>query len=426
MSWRRVTAFSTKTILALAAAALAVPEARAATTELISRNARGAVGSDMSHTATISNDGRRVAFISEAVNLVQPDTNGHLDDVFVFDRATRKTTIASVSSQGVQGNDICWTARISGDGQSVAFVSRSTNLVPGDASAWDYVFVRDLVHGATVRASIDRDGQPMAAELGAISTTGRFVVFTGYAAGKSPNVYLRDLKAGITRLVGVGLGGRTADGWSSAVSVSANGRYVLFDSSATNLVSGDTNRRGDVFVRDMFARKTIFVSVGLDGAVVDSGSSGAGISENGRYVAFSSAADNIVPTTVDGPQLYVRDLDTATTSLASIGSDGQPVSSVAFAAISGDGRTVAFDTVAAGVVAGDTNGVLDVFVRDLQPGVTERISVSASGAQAGATSMFYYNGVLSRDGGVVAFTSAATNLVPADPNPRQDVYVRVR
>ena len=418
-------------LAALSLAVVGIQPALAATTELVSRNALGGVGSNSSQAPTISADGLRVAFISNSVNLVRPDANNR-DDVFVYFRASHKVALASVSSEGVQSNGRTSEAQIAGNGQSVAFVTDASNLVPGVTDGSTQVYVRDLKHGTTVLASVGSSDQPVVGGLlGAISNSGRYVVFDGFAPYQVSRVYVRDIVAGTTKLVSVGMGGKATDGASYGRSVSDDGRYVVFGSFATNVVPGDTNGSRDVFVRDMVENTTTLVTVGLGGAIADSGSSGVGIAEGGRYVAFTSDAHNLVPgnevpSSGYHPELYLRDLKNRTTRLVSVTSAGKPATYVAFSALSGDGGTVAFLSNAPGIVPGDTNNNLDVFVRDLSHGVTERVSVANSGAEARGGSEFFGNGILSRDGRVVAFTSHAPNLVPADPNPRPDVYVRVR
>jgi hypothetical protein len=208
-------------------------------------------------------------------------------------------------------------------------------------------------------------------------------------------------------------------------SVSDDGRFVLFTSASTNLVPGDTNGTGDVFLRDRQNGTTVRVSVDSNGNEAQGRSAGGWMTSNGRFVVFGSDAPNLAPggtTTVY--EDYVRDLLSGTTEIVSIASDGSRADdSSDWATASPDGRWIAFISRATNLVAGDTNGTQDVFLRDRQAGTTERMSVASDGTQAN-----YYAGALwpalSDDGRFVAFPSRATNLVPGDTNDLDDVFVR--
>jgi hypothetical protein len=216
-----------------------------------------------------------------------------------------------------------------------------------------------------------------------------------------------------------------ADGQNDYPSVSADGRYVAFQSLATNLVSGDTNGFGDVFVRDHQTGDTERVSVDSSGTQADGESLNAAISSEGRNVAFVSAATNLVPADTNGTyDVFVHDRDTDITERVSVDSTGtQADFGGDAAAISGDGRYVAFQSFGSNLVAGDTNGANDVFVHDRDTGVTERVSLDSTGAQADFGSS---QPSISGDGRYVAFASDATNLVPGDTNGIQDVFVHDR
>jgi Tol biopolymer transport system component len=219
-----------------------------------------------------------------------------------------------------------------------------------------------------------------------------------------------------------------ADGQNDYPSVSADGRYVAFQSLATNLVSGDTNGFGDVFVRDHQTGDTERVSVDSSGTQADGESLNAAISSEGRYVAFVSAATNLVPgDTNDVFDVFVHDRDTGVTERVSVDSTGAQADFHSFdfpPSISGDGRYVAYYSQAFNLVAGDTNNHADVFVHDRDTGVTERVSVDSTGAQANSSS--FGEPSISGDGRNVAFISTATNLVPADTNGTYDVFVHDR
>ncbi len=230
-----------------------------------------------------------------------------------------------------------------------------------------------------------------------------------------------------TSRLSLGPGGVQGNGFSVSPVLSADGRYVLFQSGANNLVAGDTNGVGDVFLRDLQAGTTVLVSVSSAGVQGNNGSNSCGLSADGRFVAFTSAATNLVPSDSNATyDAFLRDLQNGTTERVSLGAggvqgDGQ--SSVGPGSISADGRFVVFSSMATNFVAGDTNLVQDVFVRDRQIGTTERVSVGSGGTQGNGHS---FGAGISADGRYVLFASLADDLVPGDTNQAQDVFVRDR
>ncbi|MEW6447183.1 MAG: S-layer homology domain-containing protein [Bacillota bacterium] len=332
----------------------------------------GSEGNENSYYASISTNGRYVAFSSDASNLVWGDTN-NTADVFVFDRLTRRTQRVSVSSKGAQGNGNHLYPSISADGRFVAFVSDSSNLVPGDTNGMADVFVHDRQLHRTERVSISGTGMQ-------------------------------------------------ANGNSYFPSISADGRYVAFSSDASNLVSGDTNRKADVFVHDRWTRRTERVSVSSTGAQGEGDHLFSCISADGRFVAFASDSDNLVNGDTNGTvDIFVHDRQTRRTERVSVSSkgvegDGEHLSP----SISADGRYVAFVSNSKNLVEGDTNDIADVFVRDREKGRTERVSVSTTGRGGDKDSR---SPSINADGRYVAFISDAANLTPGDTNARADVFI---
>src|SRR3990172_4652589 len=230
---------------------------------------------------------------------------------------------------------------------------------------------------------------------------------------------------GSTERVSVDGAGIERNAFSGYPAISADGRFVAFSSDATNLVSGDTNLASDIFVRDRQTGSTERVSVDGAGSQANGSSYEPAISADGRFVSFSSDASNLVSGDTNlAPDIFVHDRQTGGTERANVDSAGSEANAAAFfPAISGDGRFVAFSSDAGNLVPGDTNPASDVFVRDRQTGTTERVSVdSAGGGGVGAS----YTPAVSSDGRFVAFTSAASNLVPADANGTTDIFVRDR
>jgi Tol biopolymer transport system component len=265
---------------------------------------------------SISADGRVVAFESDASNLVARDTNGR-DDVFVHDRVTKKTTRVSVKSNGKQGTGgNSFSPSISADGRYVAFTSFAPNLVAKDTNGRLDVFVHDRVTKKTTRVSVTSDGAEGTGESlrPSISANGRYVAFPSYAsdlvAGDEKgfvDVFVRDRVAKKTTRVSVRSDGAEGTGESYEPSISADGRHVAFMSYATNLVAGDTNEAGDVFVHDRVTGKTSRVSVTSDGTEGNGGNSSfASISANGRFVAFMSQADLVAEDTNEVGDIFVR------------------------------------------------------------------------------------------------------------------------
>ncbi len=213
---------------------------------------------------------------------------------------------------------------------------------------------------------------------------------------------------------------------SEGVAISANGRYVAFDSYAANLVSGDTFDTRDVFVRDLLTRRTTRVSIdgaGLPGVGSDPASHSPQISADGRYVVFVSGAALVAADVNDAPDVYLRDTVAQTTTLVSVATDASAASGLSGTpSISADGRRVAFFSASNGLTAGDSDGVLDVFVRDLEAAATNRVSLADSEAET--TVAVRAEGGISADGQHVAFGSPDDTLVAGDSNTRRDVFVR--
>ena len=224
--------------------------------------------------------------------------------------------------------------------------------------------------------------------------------------------------------------GQQGDRDSFAAAISANGRYVLMNSQARNLVPGDTNDGWDVFLRDRTSGMTSRVSLSTGGAQGSGGSVAGGMSSNGRYIVFESDASNLVPGDSNQvPDVFLHDMASGVTTRVSLGSAGRQANGASLQpAISADGRCVAFLSLGSNLVRGDTNGLSDVFVRDLATGRTTRVSVNSRGVQARCNADYCESTepVLSAHGRYVVFESSATNLIRGDTNGLGDVFVRDR
>jgi Tol biopolymer transport system component len=355
-----------------------VRDRRAGTTIRVNVSVRGAQADGPTYQSPVMNgDGRYVAFVSLATNLVPGDTNG-LEDLFVRDLRAGRTIRANVSGAGEQANaggdePSTGSATISADGRYLAFFSTASNLVAGDTNGVGDVFLRDLRAGTTIRVSVS-DTEAQAGYGGfnpAISGDGRYVGFvsdTPDLVRRDTNgvgdMFVRDVVTGTTSRINVSsTGGQVHDGESyrTYLALSADGRYVTFTSNATTLVPDDTNQRYDVFLRDRGTGTTSRVSVSSAGDQGDNSADGPTISADGRFIVFHSAASNLVPEPAfGGTALFIRDVRAATTRLIT-GGGGYPYGPRDIA-VSSDGRHVAFTSGLPGLVAGDTNDTPDVFV----------------------------------------------------------------
>jgi Tol biopolymer transport system component len=339
---------------------------------------------------------------------------------------------------------------ISENGRYVVFDSNAGNLVKGGVPGNRNIYLYDQ---QTHKTGLIFDGangtpNPFKSSSPTISPDGRYVYFesnsTKIAGSVGWQIFRYDRKTGKTILVAVPFIGTRPDGDSSGASTSETGRYVAFMSWASNLVPGDQNQLPDIFVKDMSQNKISLVTISSTGDKSNGFSSTASISSDGRYVAFSSNATNLVPDDTNNMEdVFVHDLKTGTTERISVSSTGQQTNDNSESpAISGDGRYVGFVSLATNLVPGDTNGVVDVFVHDRRTGITERVSVSSSGQQQAFGGLNYSGGYdkvsLSATGRYVTFVSQATNFVdgvainpcnnkiwPVD-RPCENIYLRDR
>jgi len=312
---------------------------------------------------------------------------------------------------------------ISADGRYVAFVSSHGTFVPNDNNNTLDVFVRDRLQDTTERVSVAGDGADVFGESfdPSLNGDGRYVAFASNAQGLVPedvdfnqDVFVRDRVAGTIERVSVGVGGVEASGSSFKPAISADGRFVAFTSTASNLVASETNGSQDVFVYERATKTIERVSVATGGGQAGSGSSaGAAITPDGRYVAFESTASNLVPNdTNNSSDVFLRDRIAGTTERVSLAPGGiQPNDRSLQASVSGDGRYVAFTSAASNLVPSDTNLTTDAFVRDRVAQTTERVSLTAAGAEYSGPS---FTPAVSGDGRYVAFNVAVCSFVPGD------------
>jgi hypothetical protein len=415
---------------------------KAPTTRLVSVNLAGtASGNDKSVGFVLSADGRFVAFASLANDLVANDTNGALD-AFVRNLKTGTTLLASVNCAGTaSGNGGSYLGFVlSADGRFVAFTSEASDLVANDINGVSDTFVRDLKTGTTRLVSINRAGTSSGNSESfdpVLSAGGRIVAFSSEASdlvlandtNNERDAFVRDLKTGTTTLISINRAGTASgNGGSYSPALSADGRLVAFGSFASDLVANDTNGAFDAFVRDLKTGTTTLVGVNSAGTASGNHfSSNPVLSADGRFVAFYSEASDLVVNDANGTlgDAFVRDLKIGTTTLVSVNSAGTASGNgVSFAsALSTDGWFVGFSSKASDLVANDTNGESDTYVRDLKTGTTKLVSINSAGTASG--NGFSFEPVLSADGRFVAFASFASDLVANDTNGALlDAFVR--
>ncbi len=394
--------------------------------------------------SAFSATGRFVLFTSLSADFVPGDTNG-LVDVFLRDMELGVTTRVNVDSSGNQETGLLpdygsYGAAVTPNGRFVLFTSDSTIHVANDTNGRSDVFVRDTWLGTTERVSVDSNGleaSPLAggsyigSHACAMTDDARYIVFTSDSPSLGPgfawDVFVRDRSAGTTVLANIRSIGGVPHLHSVASGISGDGRRVLFVSAAADLVPGDTNGYSgvDLFVRDLDLATTTRISVGPAGEQANGGSDAAAWTPDGRYVSFVSGASNLVPFDTNGEaDVFVKDLLTGTVERVSVRSDGSQatwhgMSSYPESSISRDGRFVSFASAALDLVPGDAPFTTDVFVHDRWTASVERISVDA--AQSGLTSAGS-RALLSEDGRRVVFESGAA-LVPGDTNAYTDVHV---
>jgi dipeptidyl aminopeptidase/acylaminoacyl peptidase len=344
------------------------------TIERVSISNTGVEGNSNSWATSISSDGRYVVIVSTASNLVPNDTNNS-SDTFLYDRTTDSIERVSVGSNGLQGNLTSYSGSVSDNGNLIAFWSTASNLVPNDTNSSADVFVYNRATQITQRININNNGNQASngyADLPLISGNGRYVAFSSSQTGLFSNdasnnfmdAFVYDLNTSTLKRISQSLNEEAGNSDSIATSISNDGRYIVFTSRASNLVSGDTLDSEDIFVYDNNASSITRVISGT--------SAWAGIpsiSNDGRFVAFYSESSNLVPNDTNGvSDIFVFDRNLSQIKRVSVGSSSNQANAASggYAIISGDGSHVTFVSLASNLVPNDTNGVDDVFVKNIK------------------------------------------------------------
>jgi hypothetical protein len=425
---RTVLVTGTAAALAIVSMALATPAHAAAATTRISSTSGGAAADDRSELPGLSADGRYATFTSDATNLAPVGPFHFQSNVFVKDRRTGAVDMVSVTPAGVEGNrdsgEFLNPAPVTPDGRFVAFDSDAFNLTPGDTNNLTDVFLRDRMSRTTTRLSVSTAGAQGNANSGvaAMSADGRFVLFNSRATnliandanGLGTDVFVRDTVAGTTTLVSTKTDGTQVDKDTLGYSISADGRFVLL-TSLSRYTADDKNNDTDAFVKDLKTGAIERVSKTSKGRDFPGGTdfAKASMSADGRFVAFNAAPAGQLA------QIYVRDRQRRTTTLASVNIHGKAGNHASFGvSLSANGRFVAFNSVADDMAIPGPATFAQVYVRDLQAKTTTLASVNFFGAPIGQSS-----GEIAVCDTGVAFDNADTLVVPPT-NGKEQAYFR--
>ncbi|WP_367025871.1 hypothetical protein ABZN20_15790 [Methylococcus sp. ANG] len=381
---------------------------------------------------SVSADARRVAYLT---NVVRKHGKQQRDQIFLWEDDAARRSLVSRNRGGQQAAGNSLFPSISGDGSVVVFTSDATDIDPACAvPGVTNIFRQSALERETPPLCLSVPTTGAAADgdslYPAVSGNGLVVSWASSASNLVegdgnglPDVFLRGAD-GVIRLVSVAGNGEQGDGVSSLSSLSGDGSRIAFMSEATNLVGDDSNGVSDIFLRDLTSGETTRISQSSTGEQANGPSYGPAFSAGGRYVGFVSSASNLVAGDSNGKRdIFLRDLETGTTERVSIATDGgQADGDSDYASVTADGRCVAFQSNATNLVADDGNGKTDVFVHDRQTRKTLRVSMTGGGAEAHGRSFFP---VISADGSAVVFTSDAPGLTPnADRKDDPDVYVK--
>ncbi|MDT7934518.1 MAG: Ig-like domain-containing protein [Sphingomonadaceae bacterium] len=387
----------------------------------------GAEAAGAAQNARFSPDGTRMVFESLAA-LAPADQNGSWD-LYERELATGRVTLISANRWGEGGSGGSLNARY-GAGGRIVFDSAAYNLAgyDEDANGARDVFVR-AGDGTIARVSVSAAGVAGNADSVApiLSPDGRLVLFESLATNLVPgdtngarDLFVKDLVTGELTRVSVGAAGQQAAGQSGGGSFSPDGTKILFESNASNLVPGDTNAAYDVFLKDLASGTVTRVSTGASGEQGNGHSLRASFTPDGRGVVFESTASNLVPGDRNATRdVFLKDLATGAVTRLSVGAGGEELNGASQNAMVAGGRVI-FESTATNAVPGDANARRDVFVRDLASGVVVRVSVGPGGVEGNGDSL---NGRLSPDGTAVVFDSFSSNLVPGDTNGQRDVFM---
>lgn len=420
-------AITIATVSSASGTALSAP----ASNTLVSATPAGPSGDGFSANPSIDGAGRFIAFQSAVADLVAGDGNG-LADIFVRDAISPTTKRVSLDTGGGDPNGPSRSPSISADGRFVAFVSSASDLVAGDANGREDVFLRNLTTDTTVRITAGQSDGDATRVVNSVSVSGdgtlvAYDLAVGSTTSPPFRAFVRNTSTNRTTRASLFPDGSPASGFDPVIS--ADGRYVALVSNDA-LIASDGNGLADVYRRDLVNRISKVATLNTNHAFTTSGTAfGAslGISGDGRWVTFMDDAPDLVPSDTNGePDIFRRDLTDNETLRVNVTSDGAEVfGSGSFhtvrTGVSDDGRLVVFSSDQSGLTADDHNGQPDVFLRDLAAGTTRLVSVGLTGVSPDGYS---YTPGISRDGAFIVFGSDGNGLAAADTNDRLDDVFR--
>ncbi len=384
-----------------------------------------------SFAPSISGDGRYIAFQSDATNLITHDDNG-FTDVFLYDRYTNQIKLVSHTLAGKSANFKSTFPTISQDGHYVAFQSDASDLVADDTNQMRDVFIYHIGSEIIEVVSINSEGIQgnASSSFPVVSSNGRYVTFesnaTNLVADDTKNyidIFVRDRETRETTRVSLSSTGKQVNNDSYGANISSDGRYVVYASDSHSIVSRDTNKITDVFLHDRETGNNQRLSLNNEGIEGDAASYEPRISLDGKWVVFISRASNLVLNdTNNSEDVFLRDLTTQTTTRLSVNNQGQEGNDASFAPhISGNNRYIVFNSEANNLVNDDDNNTVDVFIYDRE---TQQINSVTPFSQTFSNSVAsFYPPVISDDGRFVAYESRALNLIATDLNESSDIFV---
>lgn len=384
-----------------------------------------------SYPSAISPSGRYVVFDCFANDVTEVGSGG-LEQIVLHDRSTHTSELISAGPVGEPGDANSHDGQVSSDGQLVVFSTLATNLYP-PSSSYGQIVLRNRQTGGVELVSVSTSGESADKEAynPSISGNGRFVVFDSLADNLVPgdtnhvnDVFLRDRQLGTTVRIGLKTSGKQTTSSSGDAAISPNGRFIVYLADGINNATGDTTPRQDVILFDRQKNTREVVSLSSTGASTNDHCYHGTVSDDGRYIAFYTYASNLVPGDTNRTgDVFVRDRVAGTTTRVSVKSDGSQLDGLSFAsAISGNGRYVCFTSYAR-ASANDTSNQLDCFVHDMVTGTTELLNVNTAGVQANGSAT---SSILNRDGRFAVITSGGTNFGLPDDNGAGDVILRDR
>lgn len=388
------------------------------TNTLINFNQSNTAGSDystMGEFPSVSSDGKLIAFSSASDDIVTGDTNGN--DIFVRNTTNGTSQRVSVDSSGDQSDGVSYAPHISGNGRYVVFESNAGNLdspFTYGAGGAQNVFIHDLQTGTTRLVTSYSSGYQSTHQnydMG-VSNDGRFVLFMSddpafnSSSSTSYQIYLKDMNSGTMTLISQSSSGSVGNSDSPRASMSCDGSFIAFESAASNLVSGDTNGYEDIFVVDLINGTTI-KDITING---DGDSFQPYVACDGDYVALTSNATNLVTGDTNGnADGFIYDREANTINRVTLDNSGNQTAdgNANQVSISSDGHYAVFFSDSTDYTSADLHGHYQIFLRDLKAGTTELLSQISSTSGGNGDSM-YSN--ISADGTIVAYASKATNL----------------